>query len=65
MAKKSDLTTKKFLKLYDGAPFELHEFAEEAAHVVDNPSLSKWAHEYLMSKAMFEQELEKIGLEMG
>jgi hypothetical protein len=65
MTKSKGRTTKKYLEDYDGAPYDLDEFATGAEEVNDNDSLKKSATEFLRAKEVFEQELEKIGLEMG
>ncbi len=50
---------------FDNAPFELHEFAGEAAKVEDAPALRGAALGYLKAKDTFEKELEKAEVNIG
>lgn len=58
-------TLKKFVKEYNGAPYEIKEVAEQAAKVTNCPTLSKAASAYLEALETFSNELEAQGVEMG
>lgn len=59
------MTSDEFVDKYDGAPYELEEFAQGAADVVDNQRLMVAAQAYLAAKAVFENELGTAGVQVG
>ena len=54
-----------YIKIYDGAPCDLYEFAEGAVNVQDCDELKVKAVEYLSAKLRFEKFLEDIGVGIG
>jgi hypothetical protein len=62
---KSAMTTDEFVEQYNGAPYELEEFAQGAAKVEDNNRLLDAAECFLAAKAVFEEELETAGVQIG
>lgn len=60
----SEYTVNDFLKL-SGAPADLHTLAEYAQTTVGDWRLAQAAESYLKYHALFLEELEKIGFEIG
>lgn len=58
------MTIKQFMR-HSGAPISLDEIAERAEHVDDDPALQDAAALYLIAKVQLEEELERIGFEIG
>lgn len=54
-----------FKEHYNYAPFELYQFAEEAADVIDDTELKEAATEYLRAKLIFEEVLQDREIELG
>jgi hypothetical protein len=64
MAKKWQ-TLQEFIDKMNGAPFDLEEFAEEAANVRDCDPIKYAALNYIDAKRKFEDELEDREIEVG
>jgi hypothetical protein len=62
---KSAMTTDEFVEKYDGAPLDLEEFAQGAVEVEDNTRLLTAAEYFIAAKAVFEEELETVGVQVG
>ena len=54
-----------FVEEFSGAPYELHEFAENAIDIEDCSELVEAAQAYLDAKEAFENALEEQGVEIG
>ena len=54
-----------FVEEFSGAPYELHELADEAIGIEDCDELALAAQRYLDAKFAFEQALEEQGVEIG
>ncbi len=54
-----------FVSDFNGAPLDLHEFAEEAIKIEDDDELVDLAEEFLRVKKEFEEALENAGVEIG
>jgi len=59
------MTKEEFVYAYDGAPYELYEFAEGAVEITDCDELKKLATEYLEARQAFENGLDETGIEKG
>ena len=58
-------TSNQYYVQYDGAPYELYEFAEGAIHVTDNEELSNAATAYLEARQAFLEALAEADIEQG
>lgn len=58
-------TLEEFQENYDGAPYELCEFADGASEVTDCPELKEAADAYLAAKRKFEIALSHVDVEIG
>lgn len=54
-----------FVEEFNGAPFELADFAEGAAEIEDCEELSTAASDFLHAKEVFENALNTHGIEVG
>lgn len=54
-----------FIEEFNGAPFELHDFAEAAAEIEDCDPLATAARDYEHAKEVFETTLKQYGVEIG
>ena len=54
-----------FQEDFNGAPFELIDFADAAADVEDCEPLSMAARDFIHAKEVFESTLEHFGVEVG
>lgn len=50
---------------FNGAPFELADFADAAAEIEDCEELSTAANDFLHAKEVFEKALHDHGIEIG
>ncbi len=54
-----------FQEDFNGAPFELADFAEAAAEIEDCDTLASVASDFLHAKEVFEKALKEHGVEVG
>lgn len=54
-----------FQEDFNGAPFELADFAEAAVDIEDCDPLAVAARDFLHAKEVFEVTLEQHGIEVG
>ena len=54
-----------FQEDFNGAPFDLSDFAEAAVDIEDCDAIAVAARDFLHAKEVFETTLEQYGIEVG
>jgi len=59
------MTLEEFREKYDGAPYELYEFAYLASEVIDCKELALTGEAYLAAREQMQKMLQKYDVEQG